>query len=187
LFVSSRGEGYGVLNESTKQAREELSRELVVAARRWRTRLDERLRSLGVGEARWAALYWLWRTPGGISQTALAELAGVESPTLVRTLDLLCDAGLVERRVAPHDRRAKLVALTPAAMPLIEQLDDVAGGLRREIMADLNPEEIAVTLRVLRKLRAQLDGGEAVAAVRENPTAANVSAPAPDSAAAIAR
>jgi MarR family transcriptional regulator for hemolysin len=173
-----------VLSDSTKQARDELARELVVAARRWRTRLDERLRSLGVGEARWAALYWLWRTPGGISQTALAELAGVESPTLVRTLDLLCDAGLVERRVAPHDRRAKLVALTPLAMPLIEQLDGVADGLRREVMADLMPEEIAVTLRVLRKLRARLDGGEAAPAPENLATAAaNVSEPAPEPAA----
>lgn len=168
----------GVLGESTKAARIELARELVVVARRWRTKLDERLRPLGIGEARWSALYWLWQTPGGLSQTALAERAGVESPTLVRTLDLLCEAGLAERRVAPHDRRAKLVGLTPAAMPLIEQLDSVADELRQEMMADLTPEEIAVTLRVLRKLRAQLDGEAAPAAAA--PAAANAAAPAPD-------
>ena len=140
--------------------RRDLARELVVAARRWRTRLDERLKTLGLSEARWAALYWLWQTPQELSQTALAERAGVESPTLVRTLDLLCDAGLVERRTSPYDRRAKLVGLTPAALPLIEELDAAADELRQEIMSDLTPEEVEVTLRVLRKLRARLDTSE---------------------------
>ena len=149
------------MNESTKKVREELARELIVTARRWRTRLDERLRTQGVGEARWSALYCLWRAPGGISQTTLADRAGVESPTLVRTLDLLCEAGLVERRVAPHDRRAKLVALTPAALPVVERLDAVADALRQEIMAELTPEEMTVALRVLRKLRQRLDSPEA--------------------------
>lgn len=147
-------------DDGKDQAREQLARELVVAARRWRTRLDERLRGMGLSEARWAALYWLWQTPEGLSQTALADRAGVESPTLVRTLDLLCDAGLVERRASPRDRRAKLVALTPAALPLVEQLDAVADALRQEIMAELTPEEIEVTLRALCKLRARLDQPE---------------------------
>lgn len=168
-----------VAGETASEALHELARELVVVARRWRTRLDERLRPLGIGEARWAALYWLSQTPQGLSQTALAERAGVENPTLVRTLDLLCEAGLAERRVSPQDRRAKLVALTPAALPLIEQLGGVADELRHEVMADLSPEEIAVTLGVLRKVRARLDGGEA-AEVALDPVDPSGAAPEPD-------
>jgi len=161
------------VNEALKQARHDLARELVVVARRWRSKLDERLRPLGIGEARWAALYWLSQAPEGMSQTALAERAGVENPTLVRTLDLLCDAGLVARRVAPHDRRAKLVALTPAATPLIAQYDSVADSLRQELMAGLTSEEVAVTLGVLRKLRARIDGAEPPQAQGAAPVAAN--------------
>jgi MarR family transcriptional regulator for hemolysin len=155
------------LDETTKQARGELARELLVAARRLRTRLDERLRPLGVGEARWAALCCLRRSPLGLTQTALAEQAGVESPTLVRTLDLLCAAGLVERRGAPNDRRSKLVVLRAGALPLLERLDAAAADLRQEVMADLTPEEIAVTLRVLAKLRRGLDGPAGVAPASE--------------------
>lgn len=177
-IVDAAWEGSPVLGKATKQGRRELARELVVVARRWRTRLDERLRPLSMGEARWSALYWLWQTPGGLSQTALAERAGVESPTLVRTLDLLCDAGLAERRAAPHDRRAKLVVLTPQAMPLIERLDAVADDLREEVMAELTPEEIAVTLRVFRKLRAQLE--HAAGGAGEAPPAASASGPEAD-------
>jgi MarR family transcriptional regulator for hemolysin len=162
-------------SETTSEARHDLARELVVVARRWRTRLDERLRVLGVGEAGWAALYWLWQAEEGISQTALAERAGVESPTLVRTLDLLCEAGLVQRRTSPLDRRAKLVAITPAAMPLIAQLAAGADALRQELMVDLTAEEIVVALGVLRKLRARLDGGG-----EDAPAAASDATPAPE-------
>lgn len=149
-----------MLNRATDDELHDFARELVIVARRWRTRLDERLRGLGLTEARWAALYWLWQAPEGLSQTALAERAGVESPTLVRTLDLLCEAGLVERRACAHDRRAKLVFVTPAAMPLIYQLDAVAAELRRDVMADLTPQELQMALSVMRKLRSRLDSGE---------------------------
>jgi len=151
--------GSGALGHLAEDDLHDFARELVVVARRWRTRLDEQLKLLGLSEARWAALYWLWQSPEGLSQTVLADRAGVESPTLVRTLDLLCDAGLVERRSCPHDRRAKVVVLTPAAMPLIRQLDAVAAELRHELMAELAPDELATALKVLRDLRVRLDGG----------------------------
>lgn len=151
------------MNHLAEDDLHDFARELVVVARRWRTRLDEQLKTLGLSEARWAALYWLWQSPEGLSQTVLAERAGVESPTLVRTLDLLCEAGLVERHSCKHDRRAKTVVLTPAAMPIIKRLDALAADLRRELMADLTPEELSVSLGVLRKLRIRLDNGETAA------------------------
>ena len=157
-----------MLDQTTEDELHDFARELVVVARRWRTRLDERLKGLGLSEARWAALYWLWQSPDGLSQTALAERAGVESPTLVRTLDLLCEAGLVERRSCATDRRAKVVVLTPAAMPLVRQLDAVAAELRRDVMAELTIDELDVALRVMRKLRARLDSGEPVEASLES-------------------
>lgn len=148
------------MSEPNDEMLHAFSRELVVTARRWRTRLNERLKSVGLTEARWAALYWLWQSPEELSQTALADRAGVESPALVRTLDLLCKAGLVERRACAHDRRAKVVALTPAAMPLVRQLDDVAAALRAELMGDFSSEELQMALRVMHKLRARLGAEE---------------------------
>ena len=157
-----------MLDQTAEDDLHVFARELVVVARRWRTRLDERLKCLGLTEARWAALYWLWQSPDGLSQTALAERAGVESPTLVRTLDLLCEAGLVERRSCATDRRAKVVVLTPAAMPLVHQLDAVAAELRADLMADLTPAELATALSVFRKLRLKLDSGEPAENARQS-------------------
>lgn len=133
-------------------------RELIVVARRWRTRLDERLKSIGMSQARWAVLFWLDQSPEGLSQSALAELAGVEAPTLVRLIDLLEAQGLVERRVSERDRRSKLVRPTPAAASVIQETGAIANELRREIMADIGPDDLAATLRLLGQMRVTLGG-----------------------------
>jgi MarR family transcriptional regulator for hemolysin len=74
----------------------------------------------------------------------------------------------VERRACPHDRRAKVVVLTPAAMPIIRKLDSVAAELRAELMDDLTAEELEVALRAMRKLRTRLDVEEPVLPVRKS-------------------
>jgi MarR family transcriptional regulator for hemolysin len=47
------------------------------------------------------------RSGGGMRQGHLAEELGVEGPSLVRILDQLCAAGLVERRDDPKDGRPR--------------------------------------------------------------------------------
>ena len=58
------------------------------------------------------------RNPGA-SQIVLANLLDVEPITAARMLDRLQQAGLVERRPDPADRRAWRLHLTPRAEPLL--------------------------------------------------------------------
>ncbi|GAB3935258.1 hypothetical protein GCM10027614_09690 [Micromonospora vulcania] len=51
---------------------------------------------------------------GDLTQRQIGERCGVDKTTMVVTLDQLERAGLAERRPAPTDRRARLVAVTPA-------------------------------------------------------------------------
>ena len=78
-------------------------------ARRWRKLLDERLKDLGVTQARWFTLVCLPRG-GGVTQRELAHLMTIENPTLVRLLDSLEEQGLIERRHSERDRRARLLS-----------------------------------------------------------------------------
>lgn len=144
------------MDESFDKDQQQFVRELVIVARRWRNRLDERLKSIGMSQARWAALYWLDQSPAGLSQTALAERAGVEAPSLVRLIDLLEAQGLVVRRVSEKDRRSKLVQLTPAAGPVIAEIVAVSDQLRREVMKDVSREDMTVMLRLLGSMRSAL-------------------------------
>src|SRR3546814_12922281 len=54
-----------------------------------------------------------------IRQGPLAELIEVEPITLSRMIDRLAEAGLVERRADPTDRRAWQLYLTPRARTLL--------------------------------------------------------------------
>ena len=108
----------------------------------WRSILDRRLAPLGLTQTRWVTLYHLWRLGEGHPQCDLARAIGVEAPSLVRTLGQLEEQGLVERRACDNDRRSKRIYLTPAAMPLLEQIDSVAQQARNEMFAGLSEENL---------------------------------------------
>ena len=108
----------------------------------WRSILDRRLAPLGLTQTRWVTLYHIWRLGEGHPQCDLARVIGVEAPSLVRTLGQLEEQGLVERRACDNDRRSKRIYLMPAAMPLLEKIDNVAQEARAEMFAGLSPENI---------------------------------------------
>jgi MarR family transcriptional regulator for hemolysin len=144
------------MNRLTSRDRHDFAQAISIVARRWRTRLDERLKPLDMSIARWGALYWLGQAGDGLSQAALAELAGVEPPTLVRVLDQLEAQGLVERKVSPTDRRVNLLSLTEAAKPLVAEIEAEAERLRVELLEGVSFEEYQTALNVMQKLSERL-------------------------------
>ena len=144
------------MDRLTPRDRHDFAQAISIVARRWRTRLDERLKPLDMSIARWGALYWLGQAGDGVSQAALAELAGVEPPTLVRVLDQLEAQGLVERRVSPTDRRVNLLTLTEAAKPLVAEIETEAERLRVELLDGISYEDYQTAVSVMEKLRERL-------------------------------
>ena len=86
-----------------------------------RRRFDECARAIGVTRPQWRALTALSRQEG-INQGGLAEVLEVEPITLCRMVDRLEEAGHVERRRDPRDRRAWNIYLTDRSRPLLDQL-----------------------------------------------------------------
>jgi DNA-binding MarR family transcriptional regulator len=93
-------------------------------ARLLRRRFDEQARTIGISRAQWQVLFALSRHEG-INQSGLADYLEVETITLCRMIDRLQEAGHVERRADPADRRAWRLFLSPAAHPLLDRLRDV--------------------------------------------------------------
>ena len=125
------------------------------AARLLRRRFDARARRIGVSRAQWQVLIALARAQG-INQAALAERLEVETITVGRMVDRLADAGLVERRADPADRRAWQLFLTPRAVTMLADLAPVAAELRAEMLDGFDPAEQAMLHALLVKLRANL-------------------------------
>jgi MarR family transcriptional regulator for hemolysin len=136
---------------------EQLGMTIGEVARCWRTKLDERLRPLGLSQARWMVLLHLSKRGDGVVQKELAEWLGIEGPTLVRILDRMTEDGWIERRESSTDRRAKTVHLTERSCAVIKQITKVAAQLRGELLADINPGDIEACMRVLQQIKQTAD------------------------------
>jgi MarR family transcriptional regulator for hemolysin len=134
-----------------------LAQSLLLAARRWRTRLNERLKSIGQTDARCAALAEIAGCVDGVVQRELSQRLGVEEPTVVRLLDALEANAWVERRAHSVDRRAKVVHVTAASQPILDQAHEIVTDLQQEMFAGIDPADLAVCVRVLNELSRKLD------------------------------
>ena len=124
-----------------------------------RKAFDERARAIGITRSQWRLLANLLRRPG-LKQTQLADLLEVEPISLSRMVDRLQDAGMVERRADPNDRRAWCLFLTEKAEPLILQLRSVSDGLHEQALAGFVEAEREVLDELLERIRANLIGDD---------------------------
>jgi MarR family transcriptional regulator for hemolysin len=132
---------------------------LLLAGRRWRARLNERLKVIGQTDARCAALAEIAGSSTGVVQRELSQRLGVEEPTVVRLVDALEAHDWVERRTHSGDRRSKIVQIKPAATPVLDQAQEIVADLQQELFGDIDPSDLAACLRVLEELSRKLDRG----------------------------
>src|SRR6266852_554210 len=92
-------------------------------ARVWRLKLDERLKPMGLSQAKWRTLLHLSVARDALTQTEIAALLGIEEPTLVTLLHRLESEGWVTRTSSPRDRRCKMVHLGRRAQRVIAQIN----------------------------------------------------------------
>ncbi|RYE53336.1 MAG: MarR family transcriptional regulator [Rhizobiaceae bacterium] len=124
-------------------------------SRLMRKRFDERARLIGATRAQWKTLVTLSRNEG-INQGGLADLLEVEPITLTRMIDRLEEAGYVERRRDPADRRAWRIHLTDAAKPVLEKLGTYADDLFELSLAGLDDRQRVALLAALDTIRSNL-------------------------------
>lgn len=121
-----------------------------------RKRFDERARLIGVTRQQWRTLSVLKRHEGS-NQGMLAELLEVEPITLGRMIDRLEEAGWVERRRDPGDRRMWRIHLTDAAQPILLQLKGIADSLFVDAAEGISAADRAKLHALLEQLRANLN------------------------------
>ncbi len=128
-------------------------------ARVWRHKLDQRLRPLGLSQAKWRTIAHL--ANGRLTQCDLADRLSIEEPTLARLLTRLESAGWIKRENAQHDRRCKTVHLQRKSSRLLQQIEATARELRHEILATISPGDLQTCLRVLAEIREKAAAAEA--------------------------
>lgn len=89
---------------------------------------------------------------GGRSQTELARMVGLDKTTMVVTLDELEAAGLAERRPSKADRRARVIAVTPAGVRKVRRAEEIGERIRADVLATLEPDDREAFVRSLGRL-----------------------------------
>jgi DNA-binding MarR family transcriptional regulator len=111
------------------------------------------LEPLGIGPREFLLLRFV-ATSEGQSQHVLAERLAVPPSRMVALVDGLEDAGLVERRPDPDDRRIRGLHLTKKGRNTLERAFRVALDFERALCAGLDPGEREQLIDLLQKLQA---------------------------------
>ncbi len=126
-------------------------------ARAWRTKLDQRLRPLGLSQGKWRTLIHLSQGGDNLTQKEIAERMGIEEPTLAGLLNRLQHDGWIERRESPSDRRCKTIHLQRGSKPVLNRIFNTAKGLRHELIEDVPANDLEACIRVLTQIRKKAE------------------------------
>jgi MarR family transcriptional regulator, transcriptional regulator for hemolysin len=124
-------------------------------ARLYGRRFDRNGRRLGLTRAQCRTLGYLARNEG-INQAGLADLLEIRPMTLVRQIDRMQEAGWIERRPDPTDRRARRLFLTDKARPVLGRIWDVSSETQDQVLASLSPDEAEQLIDLLRRVHGSM-------------------------------
>jgi MarR family transcriptional regulator, transcriptional regulator for hemolysin len=126
-------------------------------ARAWRLKLDERLKPMGLSQAKWRTLLHLSLAGDALTQAEIAERLGIEEPSLVTLLHRLENEDWIIRKASPHDRRCKMVLLGQRAQRVIAQINATAEKLRHELLADISATDLETSMKVLAHIQQRAE------------------------------
>ena len=115
----------------------------IQVARRYRSLLDEQLRSLRCGTSAMETMSVIARARHPLSQVEIANRMGIEGATLTRMLTLLENKRWVSRVPDPADGRAKQIALTEEGKKILRKVKRVGERFRHTLLDDLDETDLS--------------------------------------------
>jgi MarR family transcriptional regulator for hemolysin len=126
-------------------------------ARAWRLKLDERLKPMGMSQAKWRTLLHLSIAPGPLTQAEIAERLGIEDASSATLLRRLENEGWIARKSSLRDRRCKMVLLGRRAHNVISQISAAAEELRHELLENISSADLRTCVRVLTQIHEKAE------------------------------
>jgi len=126
-------------------------------ARAWRQKLDQRLKPMGLSQAKWRTLMHLSLAGDALTQAEIAARLGVEEPSVVTLLHRLEREDWITRSNSPRDRRCKMVLLGRRAERVIAQINSTAETLRHELMGGISISDLQTCMNVLTRIRERAE------------------------------
>jgi MarR family transcriptional regulator for hemolysin len=136
-------------------------------ARAWRQKLDQRLKPMGLSQAKWRTLMHLSLAGDALTQAEIAARLGVEEPSVVTLLHRLEREEWITRSNSPRDRRCKMVLLGRRAQRVIGQINSSAETLRDELMGGIPTSDLQTCMKVLASIRDRAEKTDKVASTSD--------------------
>ena len=115
---------------------------------------SEEMAPLGLTSCHHSYLYRICACPG-ITQDQLAKQIFFNKSNVARQLAALEEAGFVERRPSPEDKRAMLVYPTQKALEALPQISKILFAWEDSVSQDLTAEEKELLVSMLSKMKAR--------------------------------
>lgn len=150
---ANKGDGQHDLS----QVRSRFGRLIGSVYRQWRRQVDLSFKEQGLSDATRMPLVVLYAKEESMLQKELAKALHLETSSLVRVLDQLRAMELVDWASDPQDRRTKRIALTEQGRAAAARIVDKSLEIEHQILADLTPEELAITRATLEKIARRFE------------------------------
>ena len=119
-----------------------------LAARLFAREVDRKVRELGVS-AGYLPVFFALAAGKAMTQTALANVAAIEQPTMAATLTRMERDGLIQRQPDPNVGRSSLVSLTPAAQKKVKAVEAAVSKVNDRALSGLSEKERATFMTAL--------------------------------------
>jgi len=119
-------------------------------------RIDDALKSHGLGRSQWQVLFRV-RRAGTLAQRDLQQALQVEPATLTGILDVLVAKGWLERSESAEDKRCRVLKLSPAGLALLATIPDPYEGVETRMLAGISDAERARVESVLETMIRNLE------------------------------
>lgn len=131
-------------------------------ARAWRQKLDQRLKPMGLSQAKWRTLMHLSLAGDALTQAEIAARLGVEEPSVVTLLHRLEREDWITRSNSRRDRRCKMVLLGRRAQGVIAQINSSAQTLRHELLSGISTCHLQTCMNVLARIQERAENSDKV-------------------------
>ena len=122
-----------------------------------RRALTARLADEGITIRQWEVLACAVFKQNDLSQVELAEMLGIEAPTLAGILSRMERDGWLVRENCSRDKRRKIIRPSDKVEEVWEQMVDCCLEVRSQAVSGFSPEELSTLKHYCERIRANLE------------------------------
>ncbi|WP_163182545.1 MarR family winged helix-turn-helix transcriptional regulator [Neobacillus sedimentimangrovi] len=135
---------------------QQIFHDLSFTIRPFDTQLSEILRNHGIQRSEWSVLYTIFHEPD-ITAAELAKRLTFEKPNMTRIIKDLTNAGYINVETSAEDKRRKHLRITPLGKEKYLEARVTIDAFEMEILEGVTEEERIHLLRILEKIRTNLN------------------------------